>query len=61
MGAAAGGVAREALLAAIGRAAEVDVLQAGELGSQKRAGSGLEEGVFGAALKLGDEVDATAA
>lgn len=43
MGAAAGGVAREALLAAIGRAAEVDVLQAGELGSQKGAGSGLEE------------------
>ena len=43
MGAAAGGVAREALLAAIGRAAEVDVLQTGELGSQKGAGSGLEE------------------
>jgi len=41
--AAAGGVAREVLLAAIGRAAEIDMLQAGELGSQKGAGSGLEE------------------
>ena len=43
MSAGAGGFAGEALLAGIGRAAEVDVLQAGELGSQKGAGSGLEE------------------
>ena len=61
MSAGAGGFAGEALLAGIGRAAEVDVLQAGELGSQKGAGSGLEERVFGAALKFGDEVDAAAA
>ena len=43
MAAAAGGLAGVALLAGIRRAAEVDVLQAGELGSQKGAGSGLEE------------------
>ena len=61
MGAAAGGVAGETLLAGIRRAAEIGVLQAGELGGQKRAGPGLEERVFGAALKFGDEVDAAAA
>ena len=61
MGAAASGVAGEALLAGIRRAAEIGVLQASELGSQKGAGPGLEKRIFGVALKLGDEVDAAAA
>ena len=61
MAAAAGGLAGVVLLAGIRRAAEVDVLQAGELGSQKGTGSGFEKRVFGAAPKFGDEVDAAAA
>ena len=51
-----GGLAGKALLAAIGSAAEIGVLQAGELRGEELAGAGLDELLFGASLKLGDEV-----
>ena len=46
----------KALLAAIGGAAEIRVLEAGELRGEELAGAGLDELLFGASLKLGDEV-----
>ena len=49
-------LAGEALLAAIGGAAEIGVLQAGELRGEELAGAGLDELLFGASLKLGDEI-----
>ena len=50
------GLAGEALLAAIGGAAEIRVLESGELRGEELAGAGLDELLFGASLKLGDEV-----
>ena len=50
------GLAGEALLAAIGGAAEICVLEAGELRGEELAGAGFDELLFGASLKLGDEV-----
>ena len=51
-----GSLAGKALLAAIGGAAEIRVLEAGELRGEELAGAGLDELLFGASLKLGDEV-----